>query len=199
MSVNLSPRQLDDPDLVDQVSAVLAAHDLPAHSLQLELTESAFTSHSGSTDQLHRLRAIGLPLAIDDFGSSESTLARLHAVPATTLKIDRAFLSELDNAPERSVRLLQAVVAIANALGLNTVAEGIETDRDHTVVTQAGCTFGQGYLYARPLDTAGADAYLARELGARPIPQPRDAQYPSPSVLDPASGALDPAPGAVDS
>ena len=173
MSVNLSPRQLDDPDLVEQVSAVLATHDLPTHSLQLELTESAFTSHSRSTDQLYQLRALGFPLAIDDFGSSESTLARLHAVPATTLKIDRAFLSELDEAPERSARLLEAVVAIAGALELSTVAEGIETDRDHAVVTNAGCTYGQGYLYARPLDATAADAYLTRELGPRTVPQPR--------------------------
>jgi diguanylate cyclase (GGDEF)-like protein len=176
MSVNLSPRQLDDPDLVDQVNAVLTAHDLPTHSLQLELTESAFTSHSRSTEQLYQLRALGFPLAIDDFGSSESTLARLHAVPATTLKIDRAFLSQLDEAPERSARLLKAVVAIANALELSTVAEGIETDRDHDVVTGAGCNFGQGYLYARPLDSAAADAYLLRELGPRAVPAPRSAQ-----------------------
>ncbi len=178
MSVNLSPRQLDDPDLTDKVRAVLAAHDLPPHSLQLELTESAFTSHLRSAEQLRRLRALGLPLAIDDFGSSESTLARLHAVPATTLKIDRAFLSELDEAPERSTRLLRAVVAIAEALGLDTVAEGIETERDHNAVSQVGCTFGQGFLYSRPLGVAAADAYLDRELAAGDVPRPR----PEPAV-----------------
>jgi diguanylate cyclase (GGDEF)-like protein len=176
MSVNLSPRQLDDPDLAERVAAVLARHELPPHSLQLELTESAFTSQSRSTEQLLRLRALGLPLAIDDFGSSESTLARLHAVPATTLKIDRAFLSELNAAPERSARLLQAVVAIAAALRLTTVAEGIETDRDHAAVRQVGCTFGQGYLYARPMDSLRADAYLAHELGSPEIPKPRAAR-----------------------
>jgi diguanylate cyclase (GGDEF)-like protein len=175
MSVNLSPRQLDDPHLVDQVSAVLRAQGLPPHSLQLELTESAFTSHGGSTEQLRKVRALGLPLAIDDFGSSESTLARLHTIPATTLKIDRAFLSELSDAPERSARLLEAVVAIADALGLNTVAEGIETERDLAVVVAAGCTFGQGYLYSRPMDAAAAGVYLAQELSSNEIPQPRNA------------------------
>jgi diguanylate cyclase (GGDEF)-like protein len=175
MSVNLSPRQLDDPHLVDQVGAVLAAYSLPPHSLQLELTESAFTSHGDSTEQLRKIRALGLPLAIDDFGSSESTIARLHTIPATTLKIDRAFLSELSDAPERSAQLLRAVVAIAEALGLNTVAEGIETERDLAVVIAAGCTFGQGYLYSRPMDAAGAEAYLAKEVAKKEIPQPRGA------------------------
>jgi len=175
MSVNLSPRQLDDPHLVDQVSAVLAEHGLPPHSLQLELTESAFTAHGDSTEQLRKIRALGLPLAIDDFGSSESTIARLHTIPATTLKIDRAFLSELSDAPERSARLLRAVVAIAEALGLNTVAEGIENERDLAVVIAAGCTFGQGYLYSRPMDPAGAEVYLAQELGSNQLPQPRGA------------------------
>jgi diguanylate cyclase (GGDEF)-like protein len=173
MSVNLSPRQLDDPHLVDQVRTVLTANDLPPHSLQLELTESAFTTHGGSTEQLHKIRALGMPLAIDDFGSSESTIARLHTVPATTLKIDRAFLSDLSDAPERSARLLQAVVAIADALGLSTVAEGIENERDLAVVTDAGCTFGQGYLYSRPMDEAAAAEYLAVELRSPDIPQPR--------------------------
>jgi EAL domain-containing protein (putative c-di-GMP-specific phosphodiesterase class I) len=175
MSVNLSPRQLDDPHLVDRVSAVLAEHGIPPHSLQLELTESAFTSHGDNTEQLRKIRALGFPLAIDDFGSSESTIARLHTIPATSLKLDRAFLSELANAPARSARLLRAVVAIAEALGLNTVAEGIENERDLAVVIAAGCTFGQGYLYSRPMDAAAAEAYLAQELAPKEIPQPRGA------------------------
>jgi diguanylate cyclase (GGDEF)-like protein len=185
MSVNLAPRQLEDPELAQRVADVLAAHALPPHSLQLELTESAFTSHSRSTEQLHRLRDLGLPLAIDDFGSSESTLARLHTVPATTLKIDRAFLKELDTAPERSTRLLQAVTAIADALGLDTVAEGIETVEHRDVVAGVGCTYGQGYLYARPMGAVAAGEYLARELAVdRPrdparVPQPRPASDPA--------------------
>jgi len=188
MSVNLAPRQLEDPELAQRVSEVLAANDLPPHSLQLELTESAFTSQSRSTEQLHRLRDLGLPLAIDDFGSSESTLARLHTVPATTLKIDRAFLKELDNAPERSTRLLQAVTAIADALGLDTVAEGIETVAHRDVVAAVGCTYGQGYLYARPLGAVAAGEYLARELPAATVPAPRhgDRRGPRPVPADSA-------------
>jgi diguanylate cyclase len=160
MSVNLAPRQLEDPNLTAYVATALKTYELPATSLQLELTESAFTSQRRHEDHLKRLRDLGVRLAIDDFGSAESTLARLHTVPASTLKIDRAFLLESDTEPERCRRLLSAVVGIANALGMTTVAEGIETPEQLAIIKDVGCTYGQGYLHSRPLSAEDATAFL---------------------------------------
>lgn len=170
MSVNLSPRQLDDPNLPQQVADALAAAAVPARQVQLEITESAFGAQRDGSDVLHRLRELGTPLAIDDFGASESSLGRLHKLPVSTLKIDRAFLIDMEEANERCRRLLGAVAAIADALSLATVAEGVETVAHWDAVREAGCTYGQGYLFARPMPPQDAEEYLAREFGPPPAP-----------------------------
>jgi EAL domain-containing protein (putative c-di-GMP-specific phosphodiesterase class I) len=161
MSVNLSPRQLTDPTLADAIARVLVGERATADCLQLEITESELADRERSLKTLRALSDLGIRLAIDDFGSSESTLARLHELPIDTLKIDKAFLRGWSTSSDQVDRLLTAVVAIAEALDMETVAEGVETEEQARAIRAAGCTFGQGYLWARPLTAADAFDFAA--------------------------------------
>jgi EAL domain-containing protein (putative c-di-GMP-specific phosphodiesterase class I) len=112
---------------------------------------------------LHELRALGVQLAIDDFGTGYSSLSYLQQLPATTLKIDRSFLAGLDGRDGRT--LIKGIVGLANGLSLTTVAEGIETSDQATLVRQLGCQCGQGLYFAPPLPVADVATWLDERLG----------------------------------
>ena len=160
ISVNLSRRQLDQPDLVDQVRAVLTATDVDPSAVTLEITESVVMHDVASTAAvLHRLRALGVRVAIDDFGTGYSSLATLRQLPIDVLKIDKAFVDGVAASSEDAV-LVGTVVDLAHGLGLATIAEGIE-DRDQLDTLRGfGCGLGQGYYFARPLPAADAESML---------------------------------------
>ncbi|MCU1351678.1 MAG: diguanylate cyclase/phosphodiesterase with sensor(S) [Acidimicrobiales bacterium] len=151
VSVNLSAKELASPGLVASVAAALAASELPAHLVHLEITESAVmedVEHSVRT--VHALRALGLRLSIDDFGTGYSSLSYLKQLPVNTLKIDRSFVSGLDHdLQDRSIA--QAIIALGNALGLEVLAEGVETRAQAETLVELGCHLGQGYLWSRPV------------------------------------------------
>lgn len=170
MSVNLSPRALDEPTLVEHVWNLLAEARMPASDLQLEITESAIAS-PGSLDALHALRDMDVRLAIDDFGSAESTIARLHELPVNTLKIDKAMLRGWSDSGDRVMRLMRAVLAIAEALDLDTVAEGVETPEQVDAIREAGCTYGQGYHWSPPMSPEQAFTYFSNRAGLVPAPR----------------------------
>ncbi|MEX2503962.1 MAG: EAL domain-containing protein, partial [Egicoccus sp.] len=149
VSVNLSPYQLQDPLLPASVALALTRASAPADGLWLEITESAIAD-AGATSTLHELRDLGVRLAIDDFGTGWSSLARLSEFPCDLLKIDRSFISPL--APgNHAEHLVRATIQMAHALGIPTVAEGIETEEQLALLTHLGCDIGQGYLFAKPL------------------------------------------------
>lgn len=162
VSVNASAHQLRHPKLfVEEVLAALKASALPANALQLELTESAFIDVSGeSLDALRELRGLGVSLALDDFGTGYSSLGYLRRLPVDCLKVDRSFVSDL---PEdaTAVRMLQAILGIAAALRLSTVAEGVETDAQYGLLAHQGCQEAQGYLISRPVPAADFGRLLA--------------------------------------
>ncbi|GAA2530732.1 putative bifunctional diguanylate cyclase/phosphodiesterase [Winogradskya humida] len=150
VSVNVSPRQLQEPTLVDDILAVLARTGMKPADLVLEVTESAVVDEQIAIPALRTLREHGIRVAIDDFGTGYSSLHYLTRLPVDILKIDRSFVNELNGTAEGAA-VAQAIIHLSKALHLSTVAEGIETTRQATELQHLGCDIGQGYLYARPL------------------------------------------------
>jgi len=150
MAVNLSRAQLAQPDWAPKVAGILAATGMPAASLQLEVTESLAAQDEQIQVRLHELKALGIKLALDDFGTGYSSLSSLHLLPVDTVKIDRSFVCKADTSHHHRV-LIEATVKVAQSLGMNTVAEGIETAAQLDAVRAQACAKGQGYLFSRPL------------------------------------------------
>ena len=151
LSVNLSPRQLQADGLVDEVSAALAASGLPPSTLVLEITEGAMMNDAeAAIVRLHDLKALGVRLAVDDFGTGYSSLSYLQRFPIDILKIDRAFVHEIDTR-EQQASLVSAILSLARSLRLHAVAEGVETPTQARTLAGLGCCFGQGYHFARPM------------------------------------------------
>ncbi len=162
MAVNLSPRQLFSPTLVEQTQEIMARYGIGPGELELEITESAAMSHpERAIEQLKALRALGLQLAIDDFGTGYSSLAYLKLLPIQTLKLDRTFVRdiEIDN---NDAAISTATIALAHNLGLKVVAEGVETEGQRAFLATHGCDFLQGYLFSKPMAAEAATAYLER-------------------------------------
>jgi EAL domain-containing protein (putative c-di-GMP-specific phosphodiesterase class I) len=176
MSVNLSPRQLAEPALPNDVARVLHDTGIPPTALWLEITESTLMRDAESAlSALGALQALGLHLAVDDFGTGYSSLAYLERLPVEALKIDRSFTAGV-GVRKDSTAIVGAVVGLARALRLSTVAEGIETPEQYRHLEAMGCEIGQGYLFgpARPPEVYGVDP---RRMFARPA----RAQAPAPA------------------
>jgi len=158
-AVNLSRAQLQQPDFVASVRALLVGSGLPPQCLQLEVTESLAAQNDAVQGVLHELKALGVVLALDDFGTGYSSLSSLHQFPVDVVKIDRSFTSQVDISLHHRV-LVQATVMVADSLGMSTVVEGIETVAQATLVRLLGCDKGQGYLFSRPLEATALSAWL---------------------------------------
>jgi diguanylate cyclase (GGDEF)-like protein/PAS domain S-box-containing protein len=150
MSVNISPHFLDQDDFVERVWTAVERHRLEPHWLKLEITEGiAIRNIDGVLSKLGRLAEAGIRLAIDDFGTGYSSLAYLQLLPLHTLKIDKAFVNEIHADSER-VPVVQAIIALANGLGLEVIGEGVEHQAQADFLIRNGCRIIQGYLYHRP-------------------------------------------------
>ncbi len=162
VAVNLSARQFREPDLCERIEEILEATGLEARWLELELTESMIMHDpAGAADTMQRLRALGIGLCLDDFGTGYSSLNYLRRFPVDTLKIDRAFI--IDVASDASAAAVAtSVVAIAHSLGIEAVAEGVETREQLEFLVGCNCDLLQGYLFCRPLP-AGEFAAVVRE------------------------------------
>lgn len=168
VSVNVSARQLDHENLLEDVQGALADSGLEPTSLTLEITETALMRDADSTaEQLRKLKALGVRIAIDDFGTGYSSLAYLSQFPVDVLKIDRTFVTGLsDSADSRA--LAHTLIQLGKTLGLQTLAEGIEEQAQLEVLRHEQCDLGQGYLFARPLTAEDIQDYL------QPIGRPRN-------------------------
>jgi diguanylate cyclase (GGDEF)-like protein/PAS domain S-box-containing protein len=161
VSVNISARQLDEEDFVDEVSTVLSETGLDPASLTLEITETALMRDAGAAARrLGELKALGVRIAIDDFGTGYSSLAYLRQFPVDAIKIDRSFISGVA-AHRESRALIHTLVQLGKTLGLETLGEGIEDDAQLQSLRREQCDQGQGFLLARPLDPAGIERFLA--------------------------------------
>ena len=152
LSVNVSPRQLADPGLVDCVLESLEAAGLDPSLLSLEITESALVGDAESTlEVLRRLKELGVRIELDDFGTGYSSLTYLRRFPIDAVKIDRSFVSGLVTSPEDSA-IVGAVISMGRSLGLHVIAEGVETSAQAEELAALGCALAQGFLFARPMD-----------------------------------------------
>lgn len=161
MSVNLSVKQFSQPNLIETIDQILIETQLPAECLKLEITESAIMENSDSAAKiLEQLRDRQIYLSIDDFGTGYSSLSYLHRFPVNTLKVDRSFVCRLDVADD-NVAIVQAIVTLAQTMGMDVVAEGIETTEQQLQLANLGCEYGQGYLFCRPVNAEIASEMLA--------------------------------------
>ncbi|VXD25855.1 putative Diguanylate cyclase/phosphodiesterase [Planktothrix serta PCC 8927] len=162
MSINLSPVDLKQINLVENFQQVLEVNSLGNWILKLEITETCFLETlTFEQDLIKQLQAIGIQLCIDDFGTGYSSLSRLHSFPLCTLKIDRSFVSQIQSKIE-GAEIIHTIITLAHSLGMDVVAEGIETNIQLEKLEELGCNYGQGYLISKPLDHLKATEFLTR-------------------------------------
>lgn len=167
MAVNLSARQFDRPDLPEQIEQILQRSGLPAHRLELELTESlVMREPERSSEILGRCKALGVTIAIDDFGTGYSSLAYLRRFPIDRLKIDRSFIKDIVDEPDDAA-IAQAIIAMAHSLRLQVVAEGVESTEQLRLLVRWQCDMYQGFLSSRPMTGDALTALLRGMKAAR--------------------------------
>ncbi len=163
LSVNLSGEQFSQPDLVEYIKQTLKTTKLDGRSLKLEITESVAMKDVESTIALLlRLRKLNLRLSIDDFGTGYSSLSYLHRFPIDTLKVDRSFVSRMGERSEDAA-IVQTIVILSHTLGMDVVAEGVETAAQQAQLQTLNCEYGQGYFFSQPLNSEAAAALLATQ------------------------------------
>jgi EAL domain-containing protein (putative c-di-GMP-specific phosphodiesterase class I) len=160
VSVNLSPRNLLDQEVVEQLSAALARHGLPPSALMVEFTEQALMDDPETAlGVVYAIAALGVKLSIDDFGAGPSSLAQLSRLPARELKIDRAFVSRMLESGHEAA-MVKAAIDLAHTLGLQVVAEGVETAEQWQRLVAYGCDVAQGDYLSPPVEAAELDTWL---------------------------------------
>jgi diguanylate cyclase (GGDEF)-like protein len=162
LSVNLSARQVAQPDLIEQITHALEISKLNPHHLKLEITESVVMGNKeAATMMFKQLRALGVQLSIDDFGTGYSSLSYLHRFPLNYLKIDRSFVDRMTTDGDDAI--VRTIATLARNLGMQVIAEGIETQEQFKLLKDLGCEFGQGYLFSRPVNDEAAYRLLEKE------------------------------------
>ena len=161
MSVNLSAQQFREPQLVEEVEAILAETGLLGKFLKLEITESVLIDNLETvTEIIHSLRKQDIQFSIDDFGTGYSSLSYIHRFPVDTIKIDRSFVSQMKADGENSA-IVKAIVTLAHMLNMDIIAEGIETTAQLAQLKLLQCEYGQGFFFSKPLNEADAEAFIA--------------------------------------
>ena len=165
VAVNISPKQFQSPNLATVVLSALASSGLPANRLELEITESIFISNVEKTlEALHSLRALGVRIALDDFGTGYSSLSYLRSFPFDKLKIDQSFVRDLSQGGNANA-MIRAITTLADALGMETLAEGVEDEEQAEILRKEGCHQIQGYLLSKPIDAHAVHVFIAGMLG----------------------------------
>ena len=176
VAVNVSGRQLREPEFVGEVSTALQRHGVPPELLVIELTETVLARDgSGIPERIQALKDLGLQIAIDDFGTGYSSLAYLQDFPIDILKVDKSFVDGLDRGREGGT-LAHAIVSLGHSLRLAVVAEGIELATQHAQLDSLGCHYGQGYLFSRPVS---AEHFTSLLLAGTPLGPPIELRDPA--------------------
>jgi diguanylate cyclase (GGDEF)-like protein len=162
LSVNLSARQVAQPDLLERIKEALAASKLNPHCLKLEITESVVMENAEAAALMFKqLRSLGVQLSIDDFGTGYSSLSYLHRFPLNYLKIDRSFVMRLTTDKDNAI--VRTISTLAHNLGMEVIAEGIETEEQYQQLKMLGCEYGQGFLFSRPVANAAVHHLLTQD------------------------------------
>jgi diguanylate cyclase (GGDEF)-like protein len=173
MAVNLSARQISDPDVVDRIAEVITRETVDPRAVKLEITESLIVEdNDAAMDVLHRLRSLGVRLSVDDFGTGYSSLSRLSKLPIDELKIDRYFVDGIGAEGPRET-ILAASIGMAHGLGLPVVAEGVETPEQFAYLQNNGCEYVQGFLFSAPVPAEEIVQFVKRRT-AVDVPQQKD-------------------------
>jgi diguanylate cyclase (GGDEF)-like protein len=160
ISINISPRQFTQPDLVAQVRQIVTETGIDPHTVRLEITESVTAGDAERVvSVLSQLKDIGIRLSIDDFGTGYSSLSYLQRFPLDVLKIDRSFVSAMDKSAE-SLQIVRTIMSLAQSLGMSVVAEGTELQTQVSQLKSLGCEFGQGYFFSKPIDATAIRSLL---------------------------------------
>ena len=163
VSVNLSAKQFAQPYLIEQIDDILRATGIHGHHLRLEITESALIeSEITALETLQQLQDRNIQVVMDDFGTGYSSLSYLLRFPKDVLKIDKSFVSHLENSPDNQ-EIIKTIIALGSNLGLDIVGEGIETEHQAQFLLAQGCLFGQGYWFSAPLTSVAAEAKLEKQ------------------------------------
>ncbi len=161
ISVNVAARQLTHPGLVESVQRILTETGVGAERFKLEITESMIMADAvAAGDALEQLKALGVPLLMDDFGTGHASLSYLHRLPISTIKIDRYFVGRIDSNSE-CLEIVRTILNLSRSLNMDVVAEGVENAAQREVLQGLGCEFVQGYLLSVPLDADDAERLLA--------------------------------------
>jgi len=162
LAVNLSPRQFMHRGLLDAIGAILSDTGVDPSLLEFEITETALMQHGEQTlGILDHINAMGIRLSIDDFGTGYSSLAYLKRFPVKKIKIDRAFIKDLEHSAEDRA-IVAAIIALSDSLQLSVVAEGVETEGQYALLQRHGCQYAQGYLFSQPAPHTTAELLLPR-------------------------------------
>jgi diguanylate cyclase (GGDEF)-like protein/PAS domain S-box-containing protein len=160
ISVNLSSKQFSQNDLINAVANILRETGVAAHTVKLEITESVVMENiETATEMLQQLRDLGVQLSIDDFGTGYSSLSYLHRFPIDTLKIDRSFVTRMTENSE-NMEIVRTIVVLAQNLGMDVVAEGVETNEQLVLLQKLHCENGQGYFFSKPVNSTGAEKII---------------------------------------
>ena len=162
ISVNTSANEFDDPDFMSELKATLAEFRLPPQSLELEITESIFLHPDpGIVKMLSEIRSFGVRVGLDDFGTGYSSLSYINRYPTDTIKIDKSFIEDLCT-DDRTLAIVVLIIQLAKTLGVDVVAEGVETEEQAELLASMDCSHAQGYYFSRPVTAADATAMLLR-------------------------------------
>jgi EAL domain-containing protein (putative c-di-GMP-specific phosphodiesterase class I) len=170
ISINVSPIQLDQGEVIQQIEQGLKQYNVPSNLLAIELTESALINKKAAVKQcLSRLQYLGVRIFLDDFGTGYSSLSLLQDFTIDVLKIDRSFILGLESNNKKSQQLVKAIINMAHALNMKVVAEGVENENTLCWLQNENCHFMQGYYFSKPLPSENLPRYLTKYL---PIKKP---------------------------
>ena len=165
MNINISSKHFLQPSLLDDIKEVLDTTGLPPDHLKIEITETALMEDVEETVRhVNRMREYGLQIVIDDFGTGYSSLSYLQRLPIDTLKVDRSFVSRIQNTPDGNRNIVEAIISLAHRLDMIVVAEGVENLEQYTILLNMKCQFGQGYLFSKPMAQKDVDKLIDKML-----------------------------------
>ncbi|HSK71288.1 MAG TPA: GGDEF domain-containing phosphodiesterase, partial [Pyrinomonadaceae bacterium] len=164
MSINLSAKQFAQKNLVEEIRRIIRDAKIEPGCIRLEITESVVMGNAQAANETFKqLKSIGVQLSIDDFGTGYSSLSYLQRFPFDIMKIDRSFVCRMSTDHD-SRSIVEMIITLANKLGKSVVAEGVETEEHKQMLSEVSCTYGQGYLFSKPLDSVDAEEFLQSSL-----------------------------------